>query len=496
MSVRTKLIAGLSVELVVIFGMVIAILLATSVSDRRDQVVKNSLDHVAQGLIVERGVENQIQEITAGIGSSSIASRETALEQAVLMALNRWAESTRDSLGLINEKALADLEQQNLQSIQGLRQDYQDIDTDLTEAVDLQASGDTSGSAAKLDQAQDKFSTGFVPSVNQAIIKEQSAAERATNEAENASRIARIVPVVLAPIALLVGIAIAAVLVTDISRSLARLHVGVEELGKGNLDVTIKSWKDDEFGELAASFNRMSRELKKSTEALQAANRELEGYAHTVSHDLKGPLSNVTTAAWLLKESYRRAGQDIDPEVETIMGLLEKNVEKSSSLVEDLLALAEAGQVPDTVSAIDVGNVVSGVIGEHGHEIKEYGIEVKAGDELGTVMGNETQVYQIFSNLIGNAIKYNDSSEPVIEVSFLGRDDHGLMAYRVRDNGSGVDEDVREKVFTPFYRGEGGGTGIGLATVRKLVRVYGGDVRVCDESGGCFEFTMRDLPSA
>jgi signal transduction histidine kinase len=236
------------------------------------------------------------------------------------------------------------------------------------------------------------------------------------------------------------------------------------------------------------------RDLKASEARLSEANVELEGFAHTVSHDLRGPLSSIAMADAMMKEDAETpVVKEAAPEMMHFIDLIDRNVEQSFSLINDLLALAEAGREPTKVGSVDISELVRGIIEERSGEITKRGISIEEDDDLGTVLANPTQMYQLFSNLIGNAIKYNDSEQPVVEVRHLGDQTDGGHRYLVRDNGSGIPLDVMDNVFVPFAKGKGGDRGIGLATVDRIVRAYGGEIKAYNENGACFEFVIRDL---
>jgi signal transduction histidine kinase len=102
-----------------------------------------------------------------------------------------------------------------------------------------------------------------------------------------------------------------------------------------------------------------------------------------------------------------------------------------------------------------------------------------------------THAYQVFSNLIGNAIKHNDSENPEIRISRLVEAGPGRFRYLVRDNGPGISEGAEADIFLPFHKGPNStGTGIGLSMVHKVVRLYGGEVRAYNDGGACLEFTL------
>jgi signal transduction histidine kinase len=108
------------------------------------------------------------------------------------------------------------------------------------------------------------------------------------------------------------------------------------------------------------------------------------------------------------------------------------------------------------------------------------------------VKASETHVYQVFANLVRNAIKYNDSEGAEIGIYPVHAAGDSENWFHVRDNGSGIPEEDLDNIFTPFFKGETGETGIGLSIVEKILRIYHGDIRVYNDDGACFEFTFRD----
>ncbi len=236
---------------------------------------------------------------------------------------------------------------------------------------------------------------------------------------------------------------------------------------------------------------------KRAEEALRRANAELRGYADTVSHDIKGPLGTTLTGLNTLVQLMK--DPDTEPDRATLLelaGALSANIKKSHAMVDDLLALAASGQTPEETEEIDVGGVVARVLNELEPEILERNVAVEVDDGLGTIVANGTQIYQIFANLLGNAVRHNDAENPRVKVQNLGDDAPGLHHYRVCENSSGIPEDIMARLFEPFFRGKGSGTGIGLAIVDKLVKVYGGAISAYNEGGACFEFTIGDLEAS
>jgi PAS domain S-box-containing protein len=234
--------------------------------------------------------------------------------------------------------------------------------------------------------------------------------------------------------------------------------------------------------------------IEQDQKELEAVNAELEGFAHTVSHDLQGPISAINLGLSQLKDELRVS--DIDWSTEKLDSLIEplqSKISTCSALVTSLLELAESGPVPQDVSTVEVGDIVRKCIEENAAAIQERNVEVEVDPEMGHVVANPTHVYQLFSNLIGNAITHNKASRPRLEVRHLGDSLEGAHRYFIRDNGAGIPENYLGKLFTPFFRAEGGGTVLGLAIVCKVVEAYGGEIKAFNDSGACFDFTIKDF---
>ena len=252
--------------------------------------------------------------------------------------------------------------------------------------------------------------------------------------------------------------------------------------------------KDGEVYEVVNIVHDIT-ESKKAEEELGRMNVELKGYARTVSHDLKGPLTGILLALDLMENSLERirSGDALGVEnAEEAVSALRKNAKSAQRRIDDLLALAEAGQVPREVYDVDMGEIVEGVLRERSGEVENRRIKVRVDPGMGHVKANPTQMEQVFSNLVGNAIDHCNDEGLEIEISCLG-DVGGGIRYRVRDNGPGIPPDDLENVFTPFFKGEEGGTGLGLAIVRRIIDVYNGEITAANDNGACFEFVVRDL---
>lgn len=260
--------------------------------------------------------------------------------------------------------------------------------------------------------------------------------------------------------------------------------------------INIRTWLfHDNLGVATGTWAivRDITEQRKAEDDLRRTNAELEGFAHTVSHDLRSPLTAIAMA----NETLRRLlGRPISKRtlesIREVTDVMDRNIVKSATLIDDILALAMAGHPPTDITDVDVKEVVNRVIEENSASISDKGVRVLVGDGLGTVKASETHVYQVFANLVRNAIKHNESEGSEIGIYPMHAGGDSEHWFHVRDNGSGIPEEDLNNIFTPFFKGETGETGIGLSIVEKILRIYDGDIRVYNDDGACFDFVFRD----
>jgi signal transduction histidine kinase len=177
-----------------------------------------------------------------------------------------------------------------------------------------------------------------------------------------------------------------------------------------------------------------------------------------------------------------------------LFDIMDGSLGRMLSLISDILTMAEAGQKPELVSEVAISDIVSAIAGEKAADIRSGRLDLKVDENLCAVIANHTQMYQLFLNLISNAIKHNDSDSLVVQVRYLGDDHRGGHRYLVRDNGTGIAQENLDKIFQPFFKsGKSADAGVGLATVDKIVKVHRGDIKAYNDGGACFEFVIRDL---
>lgn len=230
-------------------------------------------------------------------------------------------------------------------------------------------------------------------------------------------------------------------------------------------------------------------ERKEFEARLIAANRELDAFVYTVSHDLRTPISAVIGYLDLIRENHRT---ELSDEVSGLLDTVENQGHRMSLLVDDLLALAKVGNLPFPETPIDSNVELNYVLEELKDQIDRLGAMIHV-ENLPAVKIPNVLLVQIFQNLLGNALRYAGCFGKPIEIGGSRRGSR--VEFYVRDHGKGVPRIEQERVFEVFYRGTTGrevaGTGVGLATVLKIAKTYGGRAWVEDTPGGGATFRVE-----
>ncbi len=231
----------------------------------------------------------------------------------------------------------------------------------------------------------------------------------------------------------------------------------------------------------------ITERLRSETE-LKQANADLDAFVATVSHDLRSPLTPLIGYSEFLLEQY---GSTLDEMAVGCLQEIETTGRRMQALLEDLLTLARVGEVARPSQPVSLNRVLEEVRQELDVQILRNKARIEVAD-LPALRVPESLLVDLFRNLLRNALVYAVDTDPLIEVS--GTELHDRVQLRVVDHGPGVPTDERERIFEPFQRGTGGehvaGSGIGLATVRNIVRLYDGRVRVVETPGGGATFIV------
>ena len=235
---------------------------------------------------------------------------------------------------------------------------------------------------------------------------------------------------------------------------------------------------------------RAEERLNETLEDLARSNAELEQFAYSASHDLQEPLRMVSSYVQLLERRYK---DKLDPDADDFIGFAVDGVHRMQNLISDLLEYSRVGMRGKPLRPTDAGAALDHTLSNLEVAIEESGAEITRGD-LPTVIADETQLIQLFQNLIVNAINFRGDDNPRIHISAERKP--GEYLFSVRDNGIGVDPGQSEHIFQIFQRlhtkSEHSGTGIGLAVCKRIVERHGGLIWVESEpgSGSTFFFTL------
>lgn len=257
-------------------------------------------------------------------------------------------------------------------------------------------------------------------------------------------------------------------------------------------EMAARAIADKALRERNREVSTLNSELAERAAEVEAANRELESFSYSVSHDLRAPLRHIDGYIEMLR---KEASEHLPAEPRRYLDVIADSSRRMSTLIDDLLAFSRMGRSELRVRRVDLDALVREVIQQLEMLTRDRTIDWRI-SPLGVAAADLPMLRQVFANLIGNAIKYTRPRDPaVIEVGGSG-EEAGRRVFFVRDNGVGFDMTHAAKLFGIFQRlhraEEFDGTGIGLANVRRIIARHGGRVwaEAEPERGAAFFFTL------
>ena len=270
--------------------------------------------------------------------------------------------------------------------------------------------------------------------------------------------------------------------------ALANKKTGYNEEDKENIETLSVAFVE------ALMRKRAEVNLKENVKDLERSNRELEQFAHVSSHDLQEPIRMVTSFTQLLERKYN--GQ-LDKEADEYINFIVEGAHRMKYLIDDLLAFSRVSSHAKILENVYLENVLDIVLSNLYVSIKESNALITH-DPLPNVLADESQMGQVFQNLISNAIKFSGDETPIIHIS--AHKDGNEWIFGVTDNGIGIEPEYQKQIFEVFKRlhtrSDYPGSGIGLSVSQKIIKRHDGNIWVESEPGvgSTFYFTIPLKP--
>ncbi len=246
-----------------------------------------------------------------------------------------------------------------------------------------------------------------------------------------------------------------------------------ESGGRRHLLLTVNDMTDHK--RIEQEILNLNQKLRVQATNLSVANKELEAFSYSVSHDLRAPLRAINGFTNILLEDY---AINLDEVGKRVCNIIRENTQRMSQLIDDLLSFSRLSRTEMQTFPIDIADLVNSVFRELTAHLDQLRIHLKI-DTLPDAMGDPMLIHQVWTNLISNAIKFSAKREqPYIEIGSQSTETE--VVYYIKDNGAGFDMQYAEKLFGVFQRlhseQEFEGTGVGLAIVQRIIHRHGGRI--------------------
>ncbi len=279
-----------------------------------------------------------------------------------------------------------------------------------------------------------------------------------------------------------------------------RLSEKTEELERAKLE--LEEWSktlEEKVEERTEEVRQKTQELERAVDELKDLNKELDSFVYTASHDLKEPLRGIESFSKFLLTDY---WDSLDDQAKNYLQRISGGANRMKNLIDDLLSLSRIARTKRPHASVDIGEIIKEATKRIESIIKERGVELKIREDLPIIFGDKVKLVEVFYNLLSNAIKYNDKKKPIIEIDCPVPQPSNEIIIWVKDNGIGIEARYFEEIFKIFKRLHtreeyGGGTGAGLAIVKKIIEEHNGKIWVESEltRGSKFYISLPKIAS-
>jgi signal transduction histidine kinase len=299
---------------------------------------------------------------------------------------------------------------------------------------------------------------------------------------------------------LAIGFIITWIMSRNIIKPLTSLTAATTAIAAGDYSMPVNVNRKDELGKLAHAFNTMAEKIHHTqldlenkvterTAQLEMANKEMESFTYSVSHDLRAPLRIINGYSEMIKEDGHST---LSGESKRMLENITINAKKMGNLIDDLLNFSRLGRRELSTNDTDMNAIVKPIIDEQVNGHTNYKVNILSLEKCNC---DSSLVKQVWENLISNAVKYSSKNpSPVIEIGSVKQNDK--IVYYIKDNGAGFDMKYYNKLFGVFQRlhkdSEFEGTGVGLALTHRIIAKHRGNIwaESALNQGSTFYFTI------
>jgi signal transduction histidine kinase len=479
--VRTKLLVAFLAMVALLFGVgAVGLNVLGGVNQRTQDLIK-----LQRKIAAYRQLQSDTTNQLYGITSALLFSDDRMLADA-LRQLNQFGFDLDRLQFVAKDEAVV---------IQMVRSDYNKFIKVVTTVVDLVREG-------KVDQAREvelkqagPLADRLERLTNQLVNIAETDMVSGIDASQQAYATAQTVVIGFALASIVLALALGYVFSSSIIGPVSEIASRLRQIASGDFDQRVRVANRDELGDLAANVNRTSEELGRLYAQLEAASRHKSEFLANTSHELRTPLNAILGYTELIQDSIYG---DVPPKIRDVLERVQSNGRHLLGLINDVLDLSkiEAGQLALSVGPYSMKEVVHTVVisAEALAAEKKLVLRTIVPDDLPAGEGDERRIGQALLNLLGNALKFTDAGEVVVQASATG----DAFELSISDTGPGIAPEDQVRIFEEFQQVDSsstrrkGGTGLGLSISKKIVELHGGRIWVESEPGrgSTFRFTL------